>query len=223
MRLINADMFIDLVNMEDNIYFFIIESPTLFYNIVKGLKDQIDGLDGNFVLSDNNVPLEIKDSLHLILDPISLDFKDKKIVTKIQELLINQAIDEAHFDETSQLIKNLEKYANNLGFDFDGEVSNKELITPSKLIKFLKFELDYSYDTFEEMILEYILTVNRYLGIDVFGFVNLFDFLETNQIERLIKEIKNNHISVFFLESHDLSIIINGFTKIIIDSDFCQI
>lgn len=223
MRLINADMFIDLVNMEDNTYFFIVESPTLFYNIIKELKNQIDGFDGKFVLSDNNEPLEIKSSLRLVLDPIALDFNDKKIVTKIQDLLINQAIDEAHFDKTTQLIKDLEEYANTLGFDFDGEVSNKELITPSKLIKFLKFELDYSYDTFEEMILEYILTVNKYLGIDVFGFVNLFDYLESNQIESLIKEIKNNHISVFFLESHDSLRNFNSCTKIIIDSDFCQI
>ena len=223
MRLINTELFIDLNEMEDNIYLLTVESPTMFFSIIKNLKSQLEGYDGKFVLSDNNKPIEIKKYLQLIMDPFSLNLSDKKVLSKIQELIIAQSVDEVHFEETTRMIKSLDSYANLLCLDFDGDVILKEQMTPSKLVKMLNIVLDYSYESFEEMILEYVLAYQKYLGFNVFCFVNLLEYLETDQLKKLITEFKNNHIAVILLESHDSSRDIKDFKKIIIDKDLCQI
>jgi CRISPR type II-A-associated protein Csn2 len=223
MRLINTELFLDLKNIEINPYILVIESSSLMFNTIRGLNNQIDGYDGDFVLSDCQEPIEIKKNLQLIVDPFSIRVNDSKVIKKVQELITEEALNEVHYEETNKIMIDLEKYAESLAFTFDGNVVAKDSLSAAALIKLLGFEIDYFFESFEEMILEYIITVNKYLNIKVFCFVNLFSFLEYDQIKNLIHDINNNHINVIFLESTDPQSKFEDCRKIIIDSDFCQI
>lgn len=223
MRLINPELFIDLKNIEINPYILVVESPSLLFDIIRILRSQIEGFDGSFVLSNSDSPIEIKRNFQLIIDPFSMNMNDSKVLKKVQELITLEALDEVHYEETNKIMMDLEKYAESLSFTFDGNVTTKNAISAANIVKMIGFEVDYDFSTFEEMILEYVLTVNNYLGINVFCFVNLFNYLEIEQINNLVHSLNNNHINMIFLESQNPKNNIEFCRKIIIDSDFCQI
>lgn len=223
MRLINPELFLDLTDIEQNLFILVLESPSILFNTIRELRSQIDGYDGDFVLSCNDAPIEINKNVQLIIDPFSINMNEGKILKKIQELMNLEAVNEVHYEETNKIILELEEYANSLSFGFDGNVVSKDVVSVGNLIKMLGFEIDYNFETFEGMLLEYLITVNHYLNVNLFCFVNLFSYLEKNQIDKLVHSLNNNHINCIFIESNNPQVKIDHCRKIIIDSDFCQI
>lgn len=223
MKLVEPEFFIDLVNMEDNPYLVVLESPTLFYKFVRELSDEIMGLDTNFVLSHEYNLLDISKRMLLISDPLSMKVNDRKVLAKIQDLVAKQALEAMNYEETNRIISELVNYADLLSSGFNGNIISKNIVSVPGLIKLLEFEVDCYYETYLQLIVDFIKTRRDYLQVDVFCFVNLFSYLEISEIELLIHEINNMHVSVIFLESNDFLGSFKECKKIIIDRDFCQI
>ncbi|MGD6730655.1 MAG: type II-A CRISPR-associated protein Csn2 [Pleomorphochaeta sp.] len=222
-RLVNEPLNIYLDEIEEKYNILVIESKTLFYQVIKDLYQQINNEYGDFVFSKKDQPIEIKDSLELIINPFDLDINNKRILTAIQKLVIKESKNEIHYSETNKIITLLEGYAQKLAFTFDGNISPKYEITSEAIIKMINFQVDVFSSSFPETIFEYLINSNKYLNTQVFCFVNLFNYLENNQIDDFIKSCLDYHISVIFIEAGDTNYKNTNCKKTIIDSDFCQI
>lgn len=62
---------------------WIIESPALFQKYVHLLNIQVEGEEGGFVLSDDDVILDISKYVEIVVNPFALDFEDRRIQKKI--------------------------------------------------------------------------------------------------------------------------------------------
>ncbi len=222
-RLVNEPLNIYLDEIEEKYNILVIESKTLFYQVIKDLYQQINNEYGDFVFSKKDQPIEIKDSLELIINPFDLDINNKRILTAIQKLVVKEAKNEIHYSETNKIITLLEGYAQKLAFTFDGNVSPKYEITSEAIIKMINFQVDVFSSSFPETIFEYLINSNKYLNTQVFCFVNFFNYLENNQIDDFIKSCLDYHISVIFIEAVDTNYKNTNCKKTIIDSDFCHI
>ncbi|MGD1822999.1 MAG: type II-A CRISPR-associated protein Csn2 [Pleomorphochaeta sp.] len=222
-RLVNEPLNIYLDEIELKYNILVIESKTLLFQIIKDLYNQSNNEYGDFVLSEDDKQLDIKENFELILDPFKLDINNRKVLTAIQKLAILESINEIHYIETNKIISQLVAYSQKIAFTFNGNITTKNEITNESIIKMLNFQVDTISESFTETLLEYLLNSNKYLNTKVFCFVNLFSYIENEQIDELIHSCLNNNIHVIFLESSDNKYFNNECKKIIIDCDFCQI
>jgi len=222
-RLVNKPLDIFLDEIESYYPILIIESKTLMYKVIKDIKNQLNNEYGDFVLSQNNKPGELKNNFELILDPFELQINNRKILTQIQNLASIEAKNAVHYEETNKIITELEKYAQHIAYTFNGNIIPKDIISCDTIIKSINFQIDTFCDKFYGSIFEYILAINMYIGTSVFCFVNLFSYLENDEILDLIDSCKNSHLNIIFIESKDVIIENKYCVKTIIDSDFFHI
>ena len=221
MKLVNPSLNLDFQELEDG-SLLIVESSSLFYKIVLGLKNQIENNIGDFILSKDFKPLDMRKNSLLIIDPLSFDPNEKKIENEINKLVLQEALDEGHYEETSKIISILEEYTDTLAFDFNGNITTKKEVEISSVIKMLSFQVETYCETFQGKLFESLLAFNKYLGINLFFFVNLLNFLEREEFEELSLSLKREGISLFLIEAKEPKYKIDCFNKVIIDSDLCQ-
>ena len=62
---------------------WIVESPESFSGYVLELSTQIDGNEGQFVLSEKNKELDLAKKAELIFDPLTVALKERQILNKL--------------------------------------------------------------------------------------------------------------------------------------------
>ena len=85
MRLINNDYGIEIEFIENNITVIVIENKIALIKILESMKRQMDGMDGDFILSEKDKQLKLDKKCEIIIDPFSIDVNNKKIIAKIHK------------------------------------------------------------------------------------------------------------------------------------------
>lgn len=62
---------------------WVIESPELFVQYTQMLYQQMEGAEGEFILSENDEILDFSKQAEIILNPFGLDFNDRRIQKKL--------------------------------------------------------------------------------------------------------------------------------------------
>ena len=89
---------------------WIIESPALFQKYVQLLNLQVNGEDAGFVLSDDDLILDISKCMEIVVNPFALDFEDRRIQKKLYSQLQKIAYGEEMFVDTQKLNADLQSY-----------------------------------------------------------------------------------------------------------------
>ncbi len=207
---------------EDKANVIIIENEMLFYTFISELKRQVNKADGSFVLSKDNIPINIGDYTDIITDIISFELNGKKILPLIVKQLEAICLNEENFSRTSELICMVENYLLDIADECDCMIELAYDIDVSLLIKSANFRLERSFDNLTEKICEYVRLSAKYLDKRVFVFVNLKQFLNEEQLCELYK--------FFRYEKYHL-VLVEGCVKYslpneeqhIIDKDMCVI
>ncbi len=199
----------------------VIENSDVFRNYIINLQLQANGEDGPFVLSDENEIVPIKDRLFFTLNPLSIELVDKKVQAKITALLKSLLLKEDHCGALSTVLATIESFALGIEEDFPFEVEHVEPDV-SALIKMLGFSLKVDYQDEIEKLLEYTNVLHDICNIDHFVFVSLYDYFSEQTIETFCKECNMNKHNLLLIERHNQNPP-NGASKILIDSDLCEI
>ena len=199
----------------------IIENSEVFRNYLQDLRNQSNGDEGNFVLSDEKEELSFKDRFSITLNPLLLEINDKRIQTKINALMKNHMSNDSHFNGLTTLISRLEAFAQELEEDFPFEVEHAEPDLQS-IQKILNFTIKTDYQNEIEKLIEYTNILHDVCNIDHFAFVGLFDYFNASTIETFIKECNANKHNLLLIERYNQTIK-NPQQKILIDQDLCEI
>ena len=84
MRLVNSKYNLKIEFEENKSTELVVENKECMIDIVQNLLSQVDGIEGDFVLAAEKEMKMEKDVL-FIIDPFSIDFNNKKIITKLYE------------------------------------------------------------------------------------------------------------------------------------------
>lgn len=199
----------------------VIEDSKLFRKYISDLYKSFDG-DGPFHLVDGIKERRIKDHFEIILSPFSISFSEKRLTTKLQNLIKEHMTSESHYVDTSTIISTIEVYADKVSSDFPTDIE-WEPIDVSGLLKLISFSIRTEYENDFEKVLEYMNVMHDICGIDNFALVSFFSYFSLDEINSLIHDATSNKHNLLFLESQQPSFIPSETKMIIVDHDGCEI
>lgn len=222
MRLINPNFEHVFEIKEGKHFLVVIENPEIMRTYISDLIKQSDGEDGSFVLSENNSELDISKNMDILSNVLAFETVDKSVTSKVNTLLKNFMVGENMFERTAILKTQIENYAIQLSEEFPYSLSYDELDI-SNLIKLMGIKPAVSYDSITEKISERMKLLHDICNISIFIIVNAFSFLTTKEINELIEDSNLEKHHLIFIDSLNPSVENSPLTKIIIDSDGCEI
>jgi len=200
----------------------VIEEPVTFRRYVVELMNQCNGHDGDYVLSDSNDILSIKDRMVFVTDPLNLNPANKKVSTKITQQIKELVVSESHYVQTLELIGKIEQFASSIENDYKLCVCHSPY-TPEDICKMLNIQLQVYYDNELERVMEFMNVFHDVCSVDCFAFTSMLNLFNENELDVLINEATANKHNLIFFETNEPFRNLNNTKKLIIDSDFCQI
>ncbi|MBP3273120.1 MAG: type II-A CRISPR-associated protein Csn2 [Ruminococcus sp.] len=207
---------------EDKIFTLIIESPIIFYDIVSDIQKQIEGMDGETVISEDYHPIDMQKSTDLILQFVPFTVNQKDILAKLYGVMKKRAIDEKMYQQTYELLSQIEKYMYLLTEDSESELKSTMPEDITGILKAFDLKYDDTDMTLPEKILEYMIASNSLKKKEVFVTVNLRSYITDRQAEDLFKSIVLKKLRLICIESSECKHL-NMQDIIIIDKDMCVI
>lgn len=198
----------------------VIENKKIFRQALRSFLD--DTVDELFTFSQDFKPFNFNKRGFFISNAIDLDFQNKKLVNKINSLMQKTAVNECSEDLASiqTLLINLFDKLNKM-YDFEYD-SNFE-IDYSSILKLFQFNIDTSSHDLPQLLISYIILLNKYLKFDLFVLHSLYDCFDNNELEGIYETLSLSHINILILSSSKPRYI-SKFEEIhILDPDLCII
>lgn len=198
----------------------VIENKKIFRQALRSFLD--DTVEELFTFSQDFKPFDFNKRGFFISNAIDLDFQNKKLVNKINSLMQKTAVNECSEDLASiqTLLINLFDKLNKM-YDFEYD-SNFE-IDYSSILKLFQFNIDTSSHDLPQLLISYIILLNKYLKFDLFVLHSLYDFFDNNELEGIYETLSLSHINILILSSSKPRRI-SKFEEIhILDPDLCII
>jgi CRISPR-associated protein Csn2 len=222
MKFVHGDLSGEIVNEQKECVEWIIEAPELFAKYVGELYRQINKSEGKFVLSENNKEIDIAKHSEIIINPLSVEINNKKIVNKLYEELNKLSSNEVLYMKTLELTKLIQEYLLSLEQETNYILEFNNEVEMSALFKAVDLKYEDSEEDFLERFVKYIKTLGNLLSIKLVIFINARCFMNDEKIRRLCEEIKYMEIKGLFIENSEKACV-EGMERYIIDKDRCEI
>ena len=221
MKLIYPTLQTPIMLSNDCINSVIIEEPGYFYEIVKDLKEQWEGMNGRAVLSENDEPVEIRKNLELVIDCIDFEINQKTLLTKVLSALERTGRSEDYIEKTQRLLAEIERYIYDVSFDFDVEIQCNK-ISIAQILKAAGIRIISEYDKLTEVLYSYMQLVREFDGDKVFAFVNLRSFVKADELQDFADTVLAHGYRVLLLDNHAYPSLAME-KRLIVDADLCEI
>ena len=198
----------------------IIENPVTLRNYILELNNQINGEEGSFVLSEKDQEVSIPKNIALISNPITLEFDEKKINSKInKDLLLLTSKNSEIQKKTFPLISMLESYAESLIEEYGYNVTYNDA-DEAGIIKMLNFHINQEYNSPADKLLEWMNITHDILQIENFVILNLPLYFTKEEEATLCSEASSLKHNLLLI---DRAKFYNHENTIIIDPDNCEL
>lgn len=220
MKLVNSKYNLSMEWEENKSTTLIVENKDNMLNIINNLIIQLSGQEGDFVLSDE-VKVKWEKQVDFILEPFTINFNNKKILSKLYEQMFDVSKDEIEdYNSINNVIINaIDKVTqrveyNNIVYNLDFDWKN--------IYKLYDVKIGEDYENLSEKIEEYIKIIADVLHIKLVIFLNLKEYLSKIELENIQQICFYKKINLLLLESEEREKIENEKT-FIIDKDRCLI
>lgn len=207
---------------KDKVQTIVIEEPRLFYEIINDIYSQINGNNGNTVISENYVPIQLSRSADIITQFIPFTLNKKDILSSIYSEMKDRSVNVLFYGATQEIYAHIEKYLYDL---IENEDNEMDICCPDDISAILKaFDLHIveTDKKLNEKLFEYFLALRKYKKRSVFVTVGLRNYITNREAEDLFQSVLLNGITLICLESKTPMLLKNE-TRIIIDDDLCII
>ncbi len=206
---------------DGSITHLIIENPITLRNYILELNKQINGDDGNFVLSEGMQEISIPKNIALVTNPITLEFDEKRINTKINKDLLQLVARSSEIQKTTfPLLSMLEQYAESLTEEYGYNITYSN-IDESGIIKMLNFRINQEYASSADKLLEWMNITHDILQIENFVILNLPLYFSEKELSLLCSEASSSKHNLLLIDRVNLHKTIG--MEIIIDEDNCEL
>ena len=220
MKLVNSKYNLSMEWEENKSTTLIVENKDNMLNIINSLINQLSGQEGDFVLSDE-VKVKWEKQVDFILEPFTINFNNKKILSKLYEQMFDVSKDEIEdYNSINNVIINaIDKVTqrveyNNIVYNLDFDWKN--------IYKLYDVKIGEDYENLSEKIEEYIKIIADVLHIKLVIFLNLKEYLSKIELKNIQQICFYKKINLLLLESEEREKIQNEKT-FIIDKDRCLI
>ena len=206
---------------ENAVTSLVIENQNAFRNFIQSMYDQVNGGDGDLILSEEASVLKMSKIVDLVVSPVPFNLNEKRIVNKISSMLVKEALSENYYEHTMTLLSQIEEYVDSLTGFLPCTLSYPGISIDS-LIKMcgIKVENDSWNDI--EYIYNYMNLMSDLLGVRLFVFANLRSFFDDESMQLFVENILIHKFLVLLVEGTERPLL-NGMTQLIVDNDLCII
>lgn len=210
------------VSSEKCVNFVVIENQRLFTAVLTDISNQMSGICGDAVLSDNSTPVDISKKMEMISSFISFDINRKTLINKLLKKIEGVMNDENNYLKTKELVAYNTSYLNSIIDNIDFSVDYITDFDLSSILKSVNIKFSTDFSSLGEMLIEYMLNVVKLEGDKCFLLVNLADYLNDEQRNTFCHNVLYNKLSAVIIGARDFEVG-DYERKIIIDSDLCVI
>ena len=199
MKLVNARLGLELEFLENQVLNLTIESPERFSEVVYNLSKQVEGEEGEFILSNAEKELLLEKKAVVIANPLGVTCDEKRIVSQIYKNLsekISSDYSEEYAVVNQQILQFVEKIINyseyNLTLDVDFQATG--------LVKYCNVHMDSCYDNFAEKFIDYLRAVKMICNVDIVFVLNLKQYFSIEELKEIYKHCFYTKLSLMNLE-----------------------
>lgn len=205
---------------DDKIVFWNIEDTQIYYEFVRELKNQIDGEDGNFVLSNNLKSLKLDSNAEIIVGPFDMAFDSKKIANLISKRIVQTAVEDEYFIKFQTIEKSIMEYLRNLIIDADlpVEVGPIEI---ENLIKASSFKTSES-NSFYDNLVNYVSLLLNLSKPKLLILVDIKRYIKQGFFAEFLNFLQYEDVNVLFVDCFLRKILNNGARTYFLDKDHCE-
>lgn len=221
MRIINAKEGIDVL-IDNTATTIVIERPGKFSSLVTELYNQINGDDGEFILSENNSEISLEKTAEIVFSPIAINLNDRRFISKLYaDLLTNSnQYEKEQLEINSQAINLMDGLISNcpyfsVEYDTDFDLS--------KLLKLYDVRICRENESLAAKVIEYIKLCSRLLKKKMLVFINIRSYLTSDELKEIVKMCEYHNIDIIFIENQEPNHCFFDEKRYIIDKDDCII
>lgn len=223
MKLVHPFLEKPIVFEENNMNVLVIENQKVFSELVWELLEQINDKEGRFLLSSDLKLLELKKSMDLVIDLFSLDFNQKKIISKVYSQLKMVAVGSEYYMDSTCLIGEIVHYLEKILQDIHYPLEYDQEMDIGAIFKFADVKIGITYGTLIEKLIDYLALMQELCGISFFVFVNLKCYLSDEEVEQLYHFVAYKKFNILLLENTMREKRFEQEKIRIIDIDMCEI
>lgn len=199
----------------------IIENQKYFRDFVKDFYFHDESGSG-ISLTEAGKSLKFKDDVDVIINPLKLDFGNRKAVTNLLKILVEASLSEDYYMSTNKLKTKIVKY---LGDVISAEQFGFEVVADDfsldQIAKAVNFHIVGDEDDFVELITDYLEMMRELAKTKLFVFIALRSFISDDELSRLHRNISDRQVDVLFIEDQTRDKI-SGLPRMTIDQDLCD-
>jgi len=223
MKLVHPMIEQHIVLNENIINVLVVENSRLLSELIIDLKNQTEGKDGKFVLSNDGNIKHISKNVVLVLNIFSIDINERKILNKLYQQLQEISVNEKYYLDTINLKATISKFIISLEEDLTFDIDYEQEFSMVSLFKASNVKIYTENSSIIENIIEYIKVIEELINDKLFIFINLKSFLSNDDIQELYKFVCYNKTNILLLENKKYNKEFPEEKVIIIDNDLCEI
>ncbi len=198
----------------------VIENPVFYRELMMDLYAQMDGMAGKFVLSHEGKTLSIATWVELIDNVLHFDLNTRTLLGKVQSAMEQTAVNETFFLKTAELLQQLERYTQELAFQFDCDILCKHC-SVSGLLKAVGISLRDDYEDPLERLADYMELIREFDREKLFVLVNLRSFFDDDHVEKFLETVSAHGYRLLLLDGIERKKLPQE-RRITIDNDLCE-
>ena len=199
----------------------IIENQKFFREFVGDFYFYDDG-DRKISLSDSGKGLKFKDDVEVIINPLKLDFGNRKATVNFLKILVEGSLSEEFYLPTNRLKTKIVKYLSDVisreQFGFEVEADDFSF---DQIAKAINFHVVGDEDDFVELITDYVEMMRELAKTKLFVFIALRSFVSDDELKRLIKNVDDREVNILLIEDQTREKV-EGLKRLTIDADLCE-
>lgn len=221
MRIIYSKYGIDLYLEENKITTIVIENPLVMSEVIRNISRQVNGEDGEWILSEQDKIFSIEKSSIFLDNPLMVNSNEKRILTRLYKELSEQANTLMYEDYTrinSYIVSFLESLLDTVPYHLDMEVD----MDLTGILKLYGVKIESEGVSALEALIDYLRALSCICNIHVVFILNVKQFLTLEEVRQLYEFCFYEKIYLINLEGQK-NYNLEQEKCVIIDNDLCII
>lgn len=219
MKLVHSDFKHQIIFKENSINYLVIENPMLMYEIYQELFYDCKKL----VLSEDNKPINIKKTLEVIRDPVSLEFTQKSVVNALNNIVRLKLHESEYLKRNMELWSMIDKFFIELLEEIDIPIVFDQTENMDALMKIMNIKVNEEHSSLIERLVDYLDILFRLCDIKLVVIFNIRAYLSIEEISKLYEMVFLEKWNVLCLDYMVPIDKIKEEKYYIIDKDLCEI
>ena len=221
MRIIYSKYGIDLYLVENKITTIVIENPSVMSKVIRDISRQVNGEDGEWVLSEQDKIFSVEKSSMFLDNPLMVNSNEKRILTRLYKELSEQAntlMYEEYTQINSYIVSFLEKLLDTVPYHLDMEVD----MNLTGMLKLYGVKMESDGVSVLEVLIDYLRALSSICNIHVVFILNIKQFLTIEEVQQLYEFCFYEKMYLINLEGQK-NYNLEQEKCVIIDKDLCII